>query len=259
MNAKYFLLIVLLIHPFVSATGQDPEIQKVKVIAHRGGIVPGYPENTLSAFQRSTDLEVDYVELDLRATKDGEIVVIHDETLDRTTNGIGLVADYTLKELKKFDAGSGQSIPTLEEVLDLVSGSDVKLLFDIKLNKNLDAEQILERVRKFDMTSNIIIGVRSLEDLGKFHEINPKLRTLGFLNAVDQIDDFVKNGIDIIRLKPTWISENPSLISSIHNGNKGVWITVGYLSDAKLKAIVYTGVDGIIYDDPEKLQQVMMK
>lgn len=257
MKAKHFLIIVLVISAFASVSGQNSKNQKVNVVAHRGGIVLGYPENTLLAFQRCMDLEVDFIELDLRATKDGVIVIIHDETLDRTTNGNGLVADFTLKELKKVDAGNGQSIPTLKEVLHLVSSSDMKLLFDIKLSKNLDAEHILKLVKKLDITSDIIFGVRSLTDLAKFHEINPKLRTLGFLNEIDQMDDFINYGIDIIRLKPTWISEDPGLISSLHNADKEVWTTVEYLSDVELKALINTGVDGIIYDDPEKLQQLL--
>ena len=86
---------------------QWPEWAVVNV-AHRGGIVPGYPENTLAAFRRSISIGVDAIEIDLRGTRDGDIVILHDETLDETTDGTGKVTDYTLDELKKLDAGGGE-------------------------------------------------------------------------------------------------------------------------------------------------------
>ena len=99
------------------------------IIAHKGasGIAP---ENTIAAIQLALDMGVDMIEIDVRNTHDEEIVVIHDATLDRTTNGTGLVHDYTLEEIRELDAGSwfgdaryaGEKVPTLKEVLDLVDG-----------------------------------------------------------------------------------------------------------------------------------------
>ena len=99
---------------------------KVKVIAHRGfsGV---YPENTLFAFEKAVELGVDEIEFDIKMTKDGIPVIIHDETVDRTTDGKGKICDLTLKEIKKFDAGikfgekfKGLKIPTFEEALDVI-------------------------------------------------------------------------------------------------------------------------------------------
>ncbi|MGI5857170.1 MAG: glycerophosphodiester phosphodiesterase family protein [Candidatus Merdivicinus sp.] len=94
---------------------------RILVAGHRG-MKALYPENTQISFEKALLLPVDMIETDLRLTKDGEVVLIHDETVDRTTNGSGLVRDYTLSELKKLDAGipfspefSGQQIPTLRE------------------------------------------------------------------------------------------------------------------------------------------------
>jgi len=98
------------------------------IIAHRG-YSEKYPENTLVAFQSALDGNADMIELDITLSRDREIAVIHDDTLERTTNGSGEVADYGLNELKALDAGSwfderfsGERIPTLEEVFDLVKG-----------------------------------------------------------------------------------------------------------------------------------------
>ena len=100
-------------------------MKQVKIYAHRGASAYA-PENTLPAFQAAMEQGADGIELDVHLSRDGELVVIHDEELDRTTNGTGLVKDHTLAELKKLCADNGMSgygdvrIPTLQEVLELV-------------------------------------------------------------------------------------------------------------------------------------------
>ena len=86
----------------------------IYVAAHRGWRSK-YPENTMEAFRAAIELGVDQIETDVRITKDGVLVLIHDDTVDRTTNGIGRVCDLTLADLKALDAGSGTQIPTLTE------------------------------------------------------------------------------------------------------------------------------------------------
>ncbi len=93
----------------------------VRVYAHRGASAD-CPENTLAAFARAMDLGADGIELDVHLSRDGVPVVIHDERVDRTTNGTGNVADLTVGELQALDAGKGEAIPTLAQVLDLVGG-----------------------------------------------------------------------------------------------------------------------------------------
>ncbi len=101
------------------------------IIAHRGG-PDRAPENTLAAFRIAIGLGVDGVELDCQRSKDGALVVIHDETVDRTTNGKGLVGELTLAELRALDAGEGEPIPTFEEVLVLAKDGGVQLVAEIK-------------------------------------------------------------------------------------------------------------------------------
>ncbi len=102
----------------------------IKIIGHRGAPAEE-PENTLSSLRRALDLGAAAVELDVQLTRDGRLAVIHDETLDRTTNGRGAVRDRTLAELKQLDAGKGEPIPSLEEVLELVQGRG-RLLVELK-------------------------------------------------------------------------------------------------------------------------------
>ncbi len=102
----------------------------INIIGHRGAPAEA-PENTLASFRRALKLGVAAVELDVQLTKDGRLAVIHDETLDRTTNGRGPVRDFTLAELKQLDAGQGETIPALEEVLEVVRGR-AHLLVEMK-------------------------------------------------------------------------------------------------------------------------------
>src|SRR5512137_114803 len=104
-----------------------------QIIAHRGG--PAYaPENTLAAFRHAITLGVDWLELDVHLSRDGEVVVIHDETVNRTTNGVGRVADLSLAELRALDAGAGggERVPAFTEVLTLAKEAGVGLLVELK-------------------------------------------------------------------------------------------------------------------------------
>jgi glycerophosphoryl diester phosphodiesterase len=102
----------------------------VNIVGHRGAPA-AEPENTLGSFRRALALGVAALELDIQLSKDGRLAVIHDETLDRTTNGRGPVHDFTLAELRRLDAGKGEPVPSLEEVFDLVKGK-AHLLVELK-------------------------------------------------------------------------------------------------------------------------------
>ena len=113
-----------------------------KNFAHRG-FSGKYPENTMLAFQKAIEVVADGIELDVQLTKDGEVVIIHDETIDRTTDGKGYVVDYTYKELSKFDASyiyrgkvGFNKIPTLKEYFELVK--DLDFIIYTKYQKDLE-------------------------------------------------------------------------------------------------------------------------
>jgi len=114
-----------------------------KIIAHRGSR-GNRPENTLEAFQEALDVASDGIELDVHLSKDGEVVVIHDETVERTTSGKGFVKDLTLQQLKELDAGSWfdpkynqARIPTLQEVLDLLAENHFTGVLNIELKTDV--------------------------------------------------------------------------------------------------------------------------
>src|SRR6185295_18982896 len=100
-------------------------------VAHRGASGQ-YPENTLLAFRRAIEQGVDALELDVHRTADDELVVIHDSTLERTTNGYGNVHDKTLQEIRQLDAGQCEKIPLLDEVIQLTRAAQIRLFVEVK-------------------------------------------------------------------------------------------------------------------------------
>jgi len=144
--------------------------QPAWIIAHRGYRAK-YPENTLVAFQAAVDAAAPMIELDVMLSRDRKLVVIHDATLERTTNGSGLVADYTLEELKQLDAGSwyhsqfaGERLPELEEVFNLVCGRTI-INIEIKSDayephhpKDAVERQIVELVERKKAWSWVLIS-----------------------------------------------------------------------------------------------------
>ena len=145
----------------------------VKIIGHRGAPAEE-PENTLRSFRRALELGVAAVELDVQLTQDGRLAVIHDETLDRTTNGRGRVKDFTLAELQRLDAGQGEPIPALEEVLELVRG---RAHLAVEMKQPEAAPALLQFFREhqaFEAATVISFWHPALKAL---KEAEPRLRT----------------------------------------------------------------------------------
>ena len=152
-------------------------VERVEVIAHKGAHNPdeaGGAENTLAAFERAVEIGVDWVEFDVNTTADGHLVVIHDGSVDRTTNGSGEVERFTLDELRSLDAGDGQHVPTLDETLELLLRGRAGAYLEIK-----DAEPtpVVAALRRRDMVSRTVVYSRpdSLPDLRR---IDPYIRLM---------------------------------------------------------------------------------
>ncbi|MDF2723266.1 MAG: glycerophosphodiester phosphodiesterase [Paenibacillus sp.] len=132
----------------------------IRGIAHRG-FPTRYPENTIASFQAALDASYSHMELDVHLSKDGVPVVIHDQTINRTTNGKGKVNDYTVDELKQFKAGDdgSETIPTLEEVFRLARGK-IEILVELKqcgpLYPGLE-QKVIDTARKLDIADQLIV------------------------------------------------------------------------------------------------------
>ena len=166
-----------------SATGERKQVDN---IAHRGAT--GYaPENTIAGFDLAVDMKADYIEIDVQRSKDGELVVIHDTSVDRTTDGTGKVGDLTFDYLRSLDAGSwkgeqfaGEPIPTFEEILDRYHGK-VGILIELKAPELYPGieEQVADalKARNLDKPQNekIIIQSFNFESMKKMDQLLPKV------------------------------------------------------------------------------------
>lgn len=145
----------------------------VKVTGHRGAAALE-PENTIRSVRKALDLGVDQVEIDVHLTRDGKLIVMHDERVDRTTNGRGYVRDLTLEEIRKLDAGKGERVPTLQEVIDVVRG---RAILQIEL-KGLDVERYtVDTVEKNRLVDGVMLTSFRHGAVRRTKELNPRLKT----------------------------------------------------------------------------------
>lgn len=160
-----------------------------KIFAHRG-FSGYYPENTMLAFKKAIEIGVDGIELDVQLTKDNTVVIIHDETIDRTTNGNGLVNSYTYDELKKFDASFNfnnfgfNRIPTLEEYFLLVKDLDIITNIELKTSvyQYLGIEDsVLELIKKYNLEDKVIISSFNHFSILRMKKLAPQIKC-GFLS-----------------------------------------------------------------------------
>jgi glycerophosphoryl diester phosphodiesterase len=142
-------------------------------IGHRGA--SGYePENTLKSFKKAISLGAEMVECDAHLSKDNQIVIIHDATVNRTTNGKGKISQLTLAEIKKLDAGKGEKIPILEEVINLIRG---KCNLNIEVKEPEEATKIAKIIVKEKFVENTIVSSNNQETLLTIKTINPNIKT----------------------------------------------------------------------------------
>ncbi|MEQ8857374.1 MAG: glycerophosphodiester phosphodiesterase family protein [Pseudomonadales bacterium] len=220
------------------------------IVAHRGGMDSGFPENTLPAFRHAAAAGADLIELDLRTTRDGHLVVLHDPRVDRTTDGRGRVQELDLEALMRLDAGGGTRVPTLLEALQATRDLNVELLFDLKTGAPLNHGDLADAVRRFHDPARVWFGVRTLADRQRLAALLPQARFLGFVPDVDDVDGFLAAGMAAIRLWPAWLTSDPGLVERIHGTGAQVWVTAGRASAERLAALVELGVDAVLTDHP---------
>lgn len=167
-------------------------MKRVKIFAHRGASAYA-PENTLEAFQLAMNQGADGIELDVQLTKDGELVVIHDETIDRVSDEKGAVRDYTLEELKKisvsnhFEQYPDVKIPTLREVLELVKPGTMEINIELKTGIFWYPEierKVLELVKEEGMEDRIIYSSFNHYSVQKIKELSPEAETAYLIGDV---------------------------------------------------------------------------
>lgn len=251
------------------------------VMAHRGG-AGLWPENTMYGFERAVDLGVDMLETEIHSTADNILVLMHDSTVDRTTNGSGPIRAFTLEELKTLDAGynwtsdggqtfpfrgSGITVPTLEEVFTALPTARINI--DIKQEKPSLVEPLCKTIRTFDMKDKVMVASFNSKVLKAFRRVCPEVTTsagtgevafffmvnMVFLGAVYrpacqafQVPEY-SSGIRVLTKR--FVETAHGLNLAVH-----VW-TINEVTD--MKRLLALGVDGIVTDYPDRLISLLRK
>lgn len=179
---------------------EDRKVKITEIFAHRGAC--GYePENTMEAFALAVEQGADGIELDVQLTKDGKLVIFHDETIDRMCHGTGWVKDFTLEELRKYEVCSPEGkkgrIPTLREVLELVKPGNLKVNIELKTGIYWypDIERLtVEEVKRQKMEERVIYSSFNHYSIQKLKEYAPEAETAYlYSDVILNVDEYAKN------------------------------------------------------------------
>ena len=254
------------------------------VMAHRGASSEA-PENTLIAFSKAVEIGADYIEFDIRLTKDNEIIIMHDENTKRTTGYDGLIKDMTLSELKKLNCGNeaiDAEIPTLEEIINLKRGN-TKL--QIEMCSLGLIEPLYSLLKKYDLMDLVLVSSFRLEELlklqrlnpdlklaslhtaqpGVFEELNPNLKseTLKITKSGWVLDSKYRKAIvdfavrhKFYAIHPYFFFADEEMINYAHENNIlfSIWTVNRKMS---FKKYIKMGVDGIFTDNPRLLIKLL--
>jgi len=229
-------------------TKESLTTRKVLRIGHRGACGHA-PENTLVSIQKAINLKCDLVEVDVRRTKDGHLVLLHDERVDRTTNGKGAVAEMTLKILQTLDAGSGQRIPTLQEALRVANGR-VGLILELKARGI--GEETCSVVRQSGFIGPVIYASFVHADLFQVRRAVQQAATMALFKKLPR--NPVQSALDA---KATHVglrhdTATKLLVEACHNADLRVFVyTVNEPSD--IQRVRTLGVDGMVSDFPDRV------
>ena len=271
---------------FMSATPRPPHPYledtwgKVQVIAHQGGDRI-WPSNTLYAFEQAAELGVDVLELDIHASSDGALVVIHDDTLDRTTNGSGLVKEMTLSDLQALDAGyhwsperlgetfpylgQGVRIPTLLEVFEAFP--EYKINIEIKQLEPSIAAPLCSLIRSQGRELDVMVVSFHAEAMKTFRQDCPEIATAATPAEIRNFYILTRLFLDRFARAPAEALQVPEYQGGLQIVSKGfleaahrknmqvhVW-TVDEVSD--MERLIALGVDGVMSDRPDRLMRVL--
>lgn len=250
----------------------------ILVFAHRGGGL--YPENTLGAFEYSAQMGVDVLELDVHSTADGALVVHHDATVDRTTDGKGRISEMTLAEVKKLDAGfpftsdggktfpfrgQGIQVPTLEEIFAALPAMTFNV--EPKQAEPSITKSLCEMIRAKNMTEKVIVGSFRQQAIDEFRQFCPEVATSA---TPSEVTDFLarsKLGISQSYTPPFQALQVPQnlgkiavvdekFIENAHRKNIKVHVwTINKTED--MQRLIALGVDGIMTDYPDRLLELL--
>ena len=246
-------------HPRTAA----PRTAAPRVVAHRGSSRTA-PQNTLVALEAAWRAGADSIEIDLQRSADGVAVVIHDDTVDATTDGSGAVSDLDLVELRRLDAGSwfspayaGQRVPTFTEVIGfLVARPGIDLLLELKGAWDADgASSVVEAIRAADLGDRVIVQSFDPATVAVLAGVAPELRR-GLLIAVADgslLDLCAELGVMACNPHGGLLRARPELLAELHGAGLQVMVWTANEPE-EWAALTAAGVDAIITDRPDALR-----
>lgn len=236
-----------------------------KVYAHRGA--SGYaPENTMAAFKKAVELGSRGIECDVQMTRDGRLVICHDETLERTTDGKGLIKDYSYAELKKLDAGSwfgsrfrNERIPQLYELLELVRDNNLLLNIEIKsgivLYPGIE-EKVIAQVEAFGLMEKVIISSFNHYSVRKCRDITSSVKTgILYMEGLYKPWNYMRT-LGCQCAHPFYMALVPEISRELKA--RGYEINVFTVDDpGEAVRLAKAGVDGIITNYPDRISEAL--
>jgi glycerophosphoryl diester phosphodiesterase len=242
-----------------SSGNAENKFEFVLNIAHRGAS-GRFPENTLAAFGAAIKAGAEMCELDVQLTRDKALAVIHDATVDRTTNGRGAVAELTIAEIKRLDAGakfgaafSGEQVPTLEEVFELTEG---RCALNIELKAEGLEHRVCELIKARRAFATTIVSSFDWDALGRIRHIAPEIR-VGLLASrwpARVLGAATAMAADAIHPRYEIVTEDLCIAAHARRVNVHTW-TVD--DPAVMRAMIAHGADGIMTNYPERLRALM--
>ena len=231
-------------------------------IAHRGASAYE-PENTLCAFERAIQMGATVLELDIHLSRDIHPIIIHDADVSRTTNGKGHISDMTLKQIKDLNAGKGERVPTLIEVIDLARDR-VELYIELKGQHTIDL--VVDALNSMAFVDQVIVGSFYPWLIQKAKTLDSTIRTSLLIRHEEQGSVLVERALAVVAdyLHPCWKKEiptpyrilTPDLNSNIHKHGLG-FITWHEERPSELQKLVKLGVDGICTKTPDVLATIL--
>lgn len=233
------------------------------VVAHRGA--SGHaPENTMAAFRRAVEMGARFIETDIHLTRDAQLVAIHDLTLERTTNGTGMVKQYTLEHLRQLDAGAwfapefaGERIPTLDEILGFAREADIVFYLELKADAAWGVEHaLINALRRAEEAARTVVLSFHTNSLSTVTRLDPTLLTGHLMEQVasDAVERAARAGAR--QIAPHVDSVTPELVEKAHD--EGLQVVTWTVNEpARMREMMAAGVDGIMTDYPDRLVAIL--
>jgi len=223
----------------------------VLIVGHRGAAALE-PENTLLSFERGIALGMDYLETDVRLTRDGRLILMHDEKVDRTTSGAGPVSEFSFDEIRALDAGKGQQVPSLEEALEAIRGR-VQLLLELKGPGT--AAPAVETVKRLGVQGEVVFTCFVMDRLREVKALDSSLRVGAIFGRAEpeMAETAAALGAEAFGLNYRHMS-----LHAVAEAHKQGLIIRAWNPDteAEIRAMAGLGVDGVSSNRPDLLARV---